>query len=438
MVTNVSTNRYGVAQLIVAPTLAEGANYTTIASALTDATSGQTIFIRPGTYTENITLKAGVDIVSFNGEADTPNVIISGTVGASYSGTATISNIRLQTNSANNVSMTGANATVLNLNNCYLNCTNNTGISSSGSNAASSLVLNNCRGDLGTTGIALFSVSNGVITFNNCSFTNSGASTTTSTISSTAVLFSIDTQFTCPITSTNTAQISLSRSRVTTANVTGIVSNATGTTVTSLYHCILNTGSATPMTIGAGSDVSVSSLILLHSNAAAISGLGSLTYSYISQNATVGTISPSTILGKGTVGKIDGVAPALGYIGQVLSGNVAAGSAVSLTSTVAANITSVALTPGTWMVWGLVAFTPAATATAIFCSVNATTATFTTNVIDYAQWIGPGASAGGASDLPTPVQILTLNANATYYLNAQATFTSTCTAYGKIQAVRIA
>jgi len=58
-----SDNNYGTAKLIVDATAGSG-NYTTIAAALAAASSGQTIFIRPGTYTENLTLVAGVNLTS--------------------------------------------------------------------------------------------------------------------------------------------------------------------------------------------------------------------------------------------------------------------------------------------------------------------------------------------------------------------------------------
>ena len=66
MAVNNSTNRYAVANFIVAPTIQEGANYTSIAAAIADASSGDTIFIKPGTYTEDLTLKAGVYLTAFN------------------------------------------------------------------------------------------------------------------------------------------------------------------------------------------------------------------------------------------------------------------------------------------------------------------------------------------------------------------------------------
>jgi pectin methylesterase-like acyl-CoA thioesterase len=60
-----STNNYGPAKFIVSSSAANG-THTTIAAALTSASTGDTIFIRPGTYTENLTLKAGVNLTALS------------------------------------------------------------------------------------------------------------------------------------------------------------------------------------------------------------------------------------------------------------------------------------------------------------------------------------------------------------------------------------
>ena len=133
MVVNVATNHYSVARYIVAPTIAEGANFTTITAALAAASSGETIFIRPGTYTEDLTLKADVNLSSFSGEGVTPTVTIIGKLTATFAGTAVITGIRLQTNGDNFLAITGSAATRINLWNCYTNCTDATGISISSS-----------------------------------------------------------------------------------------------------------------------------------------------------------------------------------------------------------------------------------------------------------------------------------------------------------------
>src|ERR1700680_4885601 len=98
------------ASIIVDPTAGHG-NYTTIATTLKAASSGQTILVKPGTYTENLTLKAGVNITAFSGDGYAPNVIILGKATASGVGTFTISNLQLQTNSDFCLVVSGSSAT---------------------------------------------------------------------------------------------------------------------------------------------------------------------------------------------------------------------------------------------------------------------------------------------------------------------------------------
>ena len=86
--------------------------------------------------------------------------------------------------------------------------------------------------------------------------------------------------------------------------------------------------------------------------------------------------------GKGTGGvDIKGTstnnnAPA-GYVGEYISSSVASGSAISLTSTVTANVTSISLTAGDWDVWGCIGTIPGVgtTTTYLSGSISPTSAT---------------------------------------------------------------
>lgn len=98
--------------------LSQGANFTTIAAALVAAvTAGgqQTIYLQDGTYTENISLTAGINLASFASgafrEGGTPNVTIKGKVSASFTGTVCITGINLETNGDYCLEITGANLT---------------------------------------------------------------------------------------------------------------------------------------------------------------------------------------------------------------------------------------------------------------------------------------------------------------------------------------
>lgn len=128
------------------------------------------------------------------------------------------------------------------------------------------------------------------------------------------------------------------------------------------------------------------------------------------------------------------VAPA-GFIGEVLSTTVA-NTVVSLTTATAAQIASLSITAGNWLVFGTVAFVPAGTMTDVVAGVNVTTATFNTPGIDFNRVNGMSDVALNQA-LNSPPIFLSLASPTTYYLNGQASFSVTCTAGGKIQAVRI-
>lgn len=181
---SLSTNNYGPARIIVAPSAANG-THTTIASAISDAVSGDTIFIRDGTYTEDLMLKAGINITAFaNGvygrnATGIPTVEIIGEITAAFAGTCSICNVRLITNGAPFLTVSGSSATIALLNTCELICADNTGIVNSSSSSGSNVYAIDCYGNILTTGIAIFSMSSaGRMFFRECHFNNSGSSST--------------------------------------------------------------------------------------------------------------------------------------------------------------------------------------------------------------------------------------------------------------------
>lgn len=172
---------YNAASIIVSPTSGQG-NYTTIGAALAAASSGQDILIKAGTYTENPTLVAGVNLVAFDANALTPEVTINGVCTFTGAGTVSISGIRLETNSGYALAVTGSAASIVNLENCYINASNHTGIDFTSSSSSAQVNLIKCQGNLGTTGIGLFThSSSGSLNISYSNFTNSGSSTTANT-----------------------------------------------------------------------------------------------------------------------------------------------------------------------------------------------------------------------------------------------------------------
>jgi hypothetical protein len=281
-----STNNYGPAKFIVDALVANG-THTTIASALTSASSGDTIFLRPGTYTENITLKAG--------DAFTPNVTIIGTCTFTAAGSVSISGIRLQTNSAFFLAVTGTAASVVNLTDCFLNCTNNTGISHTSSDTGSSVNIFDCNGNIGTTGISLFaSTSAGFISLINAGIGNSGASTTASTVSA-GTINSFRSNLAMPITTSGTGLINFFNTTIQLGTNTTVITTAgTGATNTIVGGTLIS-GTASAVSVGSGTTLSIYNTAISSSNAAAITGAGTLVHSGLAYSNTSSVINTTTI-----------------------------------------------------------------------------------------------------------------------------------------------
>jgi len=293
MTTNNITNNYGVSSFIVDSTPGNG-DYTTIQSAINAASSGQHIFIRPGTYTENLTLKAGVNLHAFRGDAINGIVIIVGNHTYTATGTTTISGIQLKTNSGFFLTVSGSNICIVNLVDCNLICSNNTGISFTNSNNGSSILCQVCTGDLQTTGIAFHTMSAaGTLTYQYCNFTNSGASTTQSTNSA-----GIAQYFYClwlsPISCSGTGVFLKDYTFIDTSalNVTPLTIAGTGTSV--LRYSDNKSGTAVGVTIGTGATLNMFTAIVDSNNTNAITGLGTLKYGMVNFTGSSAVITTTT------------------------------------------------------------------------------------------------------------------------------------------------
>lgn len=275
---------YSVANSFTVDKLGNG-DFTTIGAALTASVSGQTIFIRPGTYTENPTLKAGVNLAAFDCDSFTPNVTINGKCTFTAAGTVSISGINLQTNSDFCLAITGSAASVVNLFSCNINALNNTGISFSSSSASALLLMESCNGNIGTTGIAIFAhSSSGTFRILHSLFLNSGNSTTANTVSA-GFFFPNYTGFTNPITTSgSTAVLQGSHNVFNTAstNVTAITVNSTSANVSTLDFSEFNGNTASCVSIGSGGSLKILNSTLFSGNTNVITGAGTLVYSNLS------------------------------------------------------------------------------------------------------------------------------------------------------------
>lgn len=286
-------------------------DFTTIAAALTASVSGTDIFIRPGTYSENLTLKAGVNLVGFTGDSRTPTVTILGKCTATYTGTSCINNIELKTNADFLIVNSGSNATSLILLGCVINCIDNTGISHTNSNASSNIIIENCIGKIGTTGITYFvSTATSGITVRSSSFGNSGGSTTPSTTSVGSIVFQYSL-FVLPASTTGTGIVQGFYSTFNPGNNTVLTTAGTGTGF--FNNCKITSGTATALSIGTGTSVTVLNTDVASSNTNAISGAGTLIYGGLVFSSTSVTLQNTLTL------QLLGFTPANAVSGYVLT-----------------------------------------------------------------------------------------------------------------------
>ncbi len=292
---SLATNNYGPMKFIVDGTTVANGTHSTISAALTSAVSGDTIFIRPGTYTENLTLKVGVNLCANTCDALTPNVTIVGTCTLTTAGVVSISGIRLQTNSAALIAVTGSAASILNLTDCYLNCTNATGITFSSSSGSAVINITNCKSDLGTTGIGLFSHSSGgSLRIMGLFGTNTGSSLTTSTCSA-GVLDIRNSLMNFPIaySSAGTGSHDYVTVDNSSTNTTSLAQTGTGTV--GCHWCRYLSGSASSISVGSGCTLNAIEIEVSSSNTNAITGAGTLSLSNVSMTGSSSTINTSTV-----------------------------------------------------------------------------------------------------------------------------------------------
>jgi hypothetical protein len=424
----------------IAGDTSNGANYSTIAAASAAAGAGNVVYIqgRSTPYVEDITLLAGQTLSSLPGSGFNGNVTIQGKLTATFSGTATVSGIRLKTNGDAFLEVSGSNATKVYINNCWLECSDATGIEVTTSSSGSLVELNYCRGDITATGISLFNYSGaGQISPYYCSIGNTGGSTTDSTISS-GIFEAEFSVFVFGITTSGTATYSSISCTFTPA---GVGLNRTALTAGSVgnhgcNHSIYSSGSATAIVINNGA------LLLYNSdvsstNASAISGTGTIYYSGVTFSNSSKKIAVSTQIGGTMAGGLT-QNPTAGFVGETISSSAALAS-VAMVNNTPKTVTSISLTAGVWDVSSLCAVSGVLTGTRFQTSISATNNTLGSGGIGNDTTDGPTMpnAAANVTHTISSVRVL-LTATTTYYLVANVAFTvGTATTGGTIRATRV-
>lgn len=306
-----SDSKFGRQKWIVSPLLTDGATHTTVAGAIAAASDGDTIFVRTGTYTENLTLKNGVSIVSDEAPGLIGDVEIVGKCTATDGATHVFSGIRLTTNGDNLLLVSGTSQTSVIFIDCFIFAADNTAISFTNSNASSSILLNKCSGGIGGAGIAYFaSTSAGNIIFNHCVMNGNAASTTLNTISAGSVRI-YNTNFFSGIQTTGTAAILAKNTFFNPQDTPSFVIDHQATSTLDeanrLDFCRFRAATNTNpcINVGAGASLALNNCSVSSSNGtSAIQGAGTIVYSGLSmtnQSAITATTTTGNIFRPGII-----------------------------------------------------------------------------------------------------------------------------------------
>ena len=267
--------------------------YSTIASAVSAAAAAdlpQNVYIKPkvnGTaYTENFTLPPGVNLV---GLGTTP--IINGTITMDVTGTSTISNLTLQTNSATAISMSGAGQSPqLVMYNCNLNgITDNPIITLSTAGAGLNMI--GCYGNI-SNGASYFDISAGAAFLVGANL--EGGETTGTTVVSGGSLSLFSCLFVSNVALSGGSGLNYNSSQVGAGDNANVAITGSGTTAY-IFACQLFSGTAAAITVGAGSFCHVYGETIIDATATdVITGSGTLNYSAISFSNSGSGITVST------------------------------------------------------------------------------------------------------------------------------------------------
>jgi hypothetical protein len=288
-------NYFSPAKWVVSKVAGEG-THTTWTSAVAAASLGDTVMGMPGTYTENFTLPAGVNICGFNCEFGTGlgninNTVINGTITIpSLSQSNVISNLGLTTNSVACLSISTVNDIILN--NCSIYSVSAVPFVMTGSAV---LYFNNCSLIDNYIG-QIFNVSGATnkVFINNSSFTNAYTGTTNSTFANSSSLIINNSQFQFGVSFTNTAHFEAYNSILELSSLNTTCLTTSGTGVNTIQNCVLNTGTASSVNIGSGTTLNLFNCVVNSSNTNALTGAGTLNYGQVTFSGTSTTINVTT------------------------------------------------------------------------------------------------------------------------------------------------
>ena len=259
----VSTNIFGNNKFIVATSAANG-THTTLAGALADAVSGDTIVLRDS-VSENVTAVPGVLIC---GQPGGGAISVSGTITITTAGIYQFSNLLMTNAAANALVCSGSAVIAVTFNDCRILVNGFTGISLSNTNG----VMTFMGGGATTLSInALFAVSAGILQF--LSFYHDAAAIGTSTVSGGIVRIR-NSQLACATTTSSSGQIEYGQTHFPLGSLTITHGATSGTSF--VDQCRFGAGGLQAVSVSAGATLSFTNNTVDTTNTPAISGAGTI------------------------------------------------------------------------------------------------------------------------------------------------------------------
>ena len=287
----VSTNKFGISDWIVdGGGIAKGATHTTIAAAFSSASSGDTIYIRPGTYAGNLTIPVGINVTSLPGNNAQGNVNIVGKLTQTATGTSTFANLQFTTNFDVILDIGGSGSIQTAFQRCSFFLVDGDGITIN--NASASPNFTDCSFHQTGNTLDYFNITAcSTTTFAGCRFFSTGT-IGTSDVDAGTVSF-VNCNLHQLLTCSGAALYRFKRcSWNPNQNVTFLTTAGTGTST--IQDLTLVSGTAAAISIGSGTTVEAQLLSIHSTNTDPIEGAGTIVYGEVEFSDTGHGISTTT------------------------------------------------------------------------------------------------------------------------------------------------
>lgn len=258
--------------------------YTTIQAAVTAATAPANVYIRPGLYVENVTMKDGVNLIGLS-KFSTTICKLTGKITIGSGALCRVVSMTLAGNNDYFCVNTSANIT-------FDECLIITSVGDGISNSSGTVTLNSCTGVSITNG-AYFTNSNGTITFADGNF---GATGGTSTHTGSGGITFISTRFEQDINYANSSSGSIRAFNTAFGNQARAfhLTISGDSIINEFFNCSFESDAGTSITCNTPAVVTLSSCNIFSSATSVIDGTGTVHYSGISFSSTSSHISTTT------------------------------------------------------------------------------------------------------------------------------------------------